>query len=193
MPLTGDRRTVKASLTREGKTMDKLAGPRARHWIMAGLAAFILLTPLVAMQFTSEVDWTLSDFVFAGVMVALVSGAYELAARSRGDFAYRAGALVALAGAFVLIWADGAVGIIGDGDLPFNWAFRAVPLVALLGAAAARFRPRGMALALLATAAVHAIASTVALVAGWDQRGAVFSFILIAPWLLSAALFRRAA
>jgi len=37
--------------------------------VWAVVVALILLIPLVAMQFTSEVNWTLSDFVFAGVLL----------------------------------------------------------------------------------------------------------------------------
>lgn len=35
-------------------------------WAIGGL---MLLTPLVAMQFTSEVNWTGSDFIFAAVLI----------------------------------------------------------------------------------------------------------------------------
>jgi hypothetical protein len=35
-------------------------------------AALVLLLHLVAMQFTSEVNWTVGDFVFPGVIFPLV-------------------------------------------------------------------------------------------------------------------------
>ena len=38
-----------------------------------GMAAVVLLLPLVGMQFTSEVNWTGFDFLVAGVMVGGVS------------------------------------------------------------------------------------------------------------------------
>ena len=34
------------------------------------LAAFILLVPLIAMQFTEEVKWTLTDFIIAGGLLS---------------------------------------------------------------------------------------------------------------------------
>ncbi|HZF44144.1 MAG TPA: hypothetical protein VEZ48_12130, partial [Sphingomonadaceae bacterium] len=62
--------------------------------------------------------------------------------------------------------------------------------VALLGAVMARFRPSGMALAMLAAAAVQAVLSAI----GWfdDPRGGLLSMVFVVPWLVSAALFRAA-
>ena len=63
-----------------------------------GGAVALLLLPLIAMQFTHEVNWTLSDFIFAGVIVAIVGGTFELAVRASGNWAYRAAVALALAG-----------------------------------------------------------------------------------------------
>ena len=35
-----------------------------------GGTALILMVPLLAMQFTNEVDWTLSDFIIMGVLLS---------------------------------------------------------------------------------------------------------------------------
>ena len=48
-----------------------------------GRAVGLILLPLVAMQFTSEVVWTASDFVFAMVMFGGVGLGLELAARTK--------------------------------------------------------------------------------------------------------------
>ena len=58
--------------TGRGNTVRKLV------W---GLAAALWLAPLVAMQFTREVNWTASDFVVFGVMLLLALGAYEVGTR----------------------------------------------------------------------------------------------------------------
>ena len=84
---------------------------RAVVW---GLAAFALLLPLVAMQFTSEVDWDAMDFVVFGLMLLVVCGGYELATRLTGNKAYRLAVGITLLGAFILIWMQLAVGIIGE-------------------------------------------------------------------------------
>ena len=163
--------------------------PRIGPWRIAGwgLAATLLLLPAVAMQFTAEVDWTASDFVFAAVLIGGSGLLLELIARKSPDNAYRAAAGFALLAAFLTIWANGAVGMIGDEDNPYNLLFRAVLVVALLGAVLARFRPRGMALAMVVSGIVYTGIALGGLAT--DPRGAVFSLGFATLWLLSAALF----
>lgn len=158
-----------------------------------GFAAALWLAPLVAMRFTREVDWTASDFVVFGAMLLLALGAYELVARMSPDRFYRAGVGVAVVGGFLLVWANLAVGIIGDGENLANLGFFAVLLVGMAGALLAWFRPAGMARALYATAAANVALSAACLVAGPDPRGAVLSLFFVLFWLASAGLFRQAA
>lgn len=47
----------------------------------------ILSLPLVAMQFTDEVVWILADFLVAGVLLATIGVALELAVRKAGNLA----------------------------------------------------------------------------------------------------------
>jgi len=163
---------------------------RAAPWVVAGL---LLLTPLVAMQFTDEVDWDLPDFVIIGTLMAAVCGAFELAARRTGDWAYRAAVGVAVVTAFLLIWVNLAVGIIGEEAEPANMLYLGVIVVGLLGSVAARGRPAGMAWALAVTAAAQAAVAVLILVAGWGYPAAILTSIFAAAWLASAWLFRKAA
>ena len=167
---------------------------RGSRWSIAvwGTAALLLLLPLVAMQVTDEMDWDLADFVIFGIMLATACGAYELAARRTGSYAYRAAAGVALATAFILVWMNLAVGIIGSEDNPANLMYAGVLAVGIVGALAARFRPLGMARALVATALAQALVAVIALAAGWGFT-LVLTGIFMALWLGSAWLFRRAA
>jgi hypothetical protein len=165
-----------------------------------GMAAVLLLLPLVAMQFTSEVNWTLSDFVFAGAMFGLVGGTYELAIRLSRNYAYRGGVAVALLAAFLLVWINLAVGIIGNEDNPANLIFFAVIAIALTGSIAARFDAIGMARAMTVTAVVQELIAVTVLFVGLgrtDPPGPVGLFALISffafLWIASAALFRKAA
>ena len=170
-----------------------IARPRNR-WSLAiwGTAACLLLIPLVAMQFTSEVDWTGSDFVVMGVLLAIVCGGYELATRLSDSSAYRAGAAVAIGTGFLTIWVNLAVGMLGSEDNPANLLFGGVLLVGVIGALIARFRPQGMAHAVLATALAQAAMTVYALVGGYSEVVLHIGFFIL-PWLLSAALFRKAA
>lgn len=69
----------------------------------------ILLVPLIAMQFTNEVNWTLSDFVIMGSLLLVTGLLVDLAWRTLGK--YRALAIVAVVGLFLWLWAELAVGI----------------------------------------------------------------------------------
>lgn len=75
------------------------------------ITAFILLIPLIAMQFTSEVMWTLSDFVIAGVLIMGTGLVYEFASARITIPAHKLLFGIGLLFIFVLVWADLAVGI----------------------------------------------------------------------------------
>ena len=169
--------------------------------VWAVVVALILLIPLVAMQFTSEVNWTLSDFVFAGVLLFGTGLTYELIARKAGGIAYRAAVGVALAAAFLLVWINGAVGIIGNEGNPANLMYGGVLAVGIIGAMIARFQPHGMARALFATALAQMLVPVIALIV-WrpsldDAPGIVGVFMLnaffVMLFIVSALFFRRAA
>ena len=154
-------------------------------------AALLLLLPLVAMQFTSEVNWGPEDFIFAAVLFGSVGLLFELTVRMSPNRAYRGGVGLALAAAFLIVWANGAVGMIGDEGTAYTMVFYGVIGVALVGAFAALFRPTGMALAMLSAGIAHVAVALGGL--SIDPRGAVVSAVFAALWLLSAALFRRSA
>ena len=112
---------------------------------------------------------------------------------------YRLAIGVALGTVLFLIWAIGALGIIGAGGRP-DRMYAGVLAVCALGTVLARLRPRGMALALLATALAQALVAVLALLAGLQHTaGASVAEILglngmyVALFCLSAWLFRRAA
>jgi len=162
-------------------------------------AVFVLVLPLVAMQVTDQVAWTLADFAFAGVLVVGTGLGYELAARRAEATAYRLAAGVALAAGFLLVWVNGAVGIIGAAGDDANLLYAGVLAVGAVGAVAARFRPRGMSRALFATAGAQALVGAIAVMAGlgspasgpWELLG--LNGFFVALFLGSALLFRRAA
>lgn len=158
-------------------------------WAGAGL---LLLAPLVAMRFTREVAWTPFDFAVFGAMLAIACGTFELAVRSSGDLAFRAGVAVAVATGFFIVWANLAVGIIGDEDNPANLMFGGVLLAAVVGGYVGRFQAAGMARALVATAFVQAAVAVVAQRMG-SVEGFIASGVFTGAWLLSAWLFHKAA
>ena len=104
-------------------------------------AAVILLLPLVAMRYTREVDWTLSDFVVMGALLGGSGLVLELATRKSTSLPYRFGVTVAVAAAFLLVWVNLAVGFLGDEGNPANLMFLGVIGVAVAGSLVARSRP----------------------------------------------------
>jgi hypothetical protein len=169
---------------------------RAIGW---GFLGALLLLPLVAMQFTDEVKWTLSDFVFMGMLFGAVGLGFELVVRKSKSLWYRAGAVLAVLTAFFLVWVNAAVGIIGE-DHPVNLMFPGVVFLGLAGAVVARFEAAGMARAMSVAAAAQALTPAAAWPIAPGMRGELMTprvLILIGAFALllagSALLFRRAA
>ena len=77
------------------------------------IVAILLLIPLIAMQFTEEVNWTPLDFVIAGVLLLGTGLIFELIIRKIKNIRYRIGIAVALLIILILVWAELAVGIFG--------------------------------------------------------------------------------
>jgi Trk-type K+ transport system membrane component len=75
--------------------------------------AFLLLIPLIAMQFTNEVDWKLADFVIMGVLLLGTGLLCELVVRKAKNRKYRAAMIVTILIILFLVWAELAVGIFG--------------------------------------------------------------------------------
>jgi hypothetical protein len=71
----------------------------------------LLLVPLVAMQFTREVAWTVSDFVVAGMLLSGTGLAYVFAARKLVSPRARLATGIVLATVLLVVWAELAVGI----------------------------------------------------------------------------------
>ena len=170
---------------------------RAIGWLM--LAA-LLAVPALAMRFApaSGFNWTASDFVVGGVLLGGVGLAIETAVRTSRHWSYRGGALVAVGTGFLLLWANLAVGLVGNEDNVLNLLFVAVLVVGAAGSALARLRAAGMAKALALTGIAQLAAAAVAL--GATQAGpgrpleiTALAGVFPAAWFFSAWLFRRAA
>lgn len=95
------------------KNQEALSSSKLRIIIILSLTTFILAIPLVAMPFTNEVDWTLSDFIIAGTLLLSTGLAVELVIRNLKTGTRRTLILVIILLALFLIWAELAVGIFG--------------------------------------------------------------------------------
>ena len=84
-----------------------------RLLIIVFIVAILLLIPLIAMQFSTEVLWTTSDFVIAAVLLLSTGLAIEFILRKVKTIKNRiilSGIILAI---LFLIWAELAVGVFG--------------------------------------------------------------------------------
>jgi peptidoglycan/LPS O-acetylase OafA/YrhL len=77
------------------------------------VVAVLLLIPLIAMQFTNEVKWTLLDFVAAAVLLLGTGLMCELVMRNVRKIGHRIAICAVLLIILILIWLELAVGIFG--------------------------------------------------------------------------------
>ena len=82
--------------------------------IILAAISVVLLIPFIAMQFTNEVDWSLYDFMIMGVLLYGTGLLCELVMRKVKSVRNRILICAALVFAFLLIWAELAVGIFGS-------------------------------------------------------------------------------
>ena len=159
----------------------------------------ILLIPLSAMVFKIEGwAWDLADFIIIWVLIAGAVLAYKLVTSKAANSTYRVAVGVALGTGLILLWINGAVGLIGSEDNPANLMYGGVLAVGVIGAVIARLEPLGMARALFATALTQFMVPVIAL-AVWRADfspgvAGVFAlnFFFVLLFAGSALLFRHA-
>lgn len=165
------------------------------------LLPWILLSvPVVAMLL--KVDgwkWGPLDFIIMWILMSGAGFAYAWITRKTVHTAYRVATGLALLTGFVLVWINGAVGIIGSDDNPANLMYGGVLLIGLIGAGIARLRPDGMARVLFAMALAQILVPVIALIVRKHDfaPGVLQVFVLNAGFATlfigSALLFRHAA
>ncbi len=175
--------------------------PNAVSWIRVmrplawGGAGLLLLAPWVAMQFTHEVAWTGSDFLFFGAMLLTACVAFEMATRVARVPSYLLASLIAIGAAFLLLWANLAVGIVDEPRHPANLLFLGVLAIGAVGSGLVRLQARGMACVLAAMAVVQGGAGGIAIRMDTQESPAfvlAFTGLCIVAWCVSTLLFRKA-
>lgn len=131
---------------------------------IALLTIVLLLIPFVAMQFSEEVQWYASDFIFMGALIFGTGLAYEFISKKFANFPYRIGVGIALFASFLLIWMNGAVGIIGSENNPANMMYLGVLLIELFGVIVSRLKPHAMSKAMFTTASAQFLVPIIAFI-----------------------------
>ena len=171
---------------------------RSAAW---GGGAVLFAIPVVAEQVWSEMAWTAGDFVAWAVMLLVALGGFELSMRASPSWAYRFGGFIAMGAAFLLVWVNLAVGVIGSEDNAANLMYGGVLAIGVLGAALVRGRARGLARVMAAMAVATVAAGIAAVVAGWGAgtephwlKAVVGSTLFWGTaWSVAGILFRNAA
>ncbi len=167
---------------------------------VAGVTASILLIPFIAMRFTSEVNWTFSDFLIMGILIFGTGMAYTLISRISDTLSYKLAVGTGIGTGFFLIWSNLAVGLIASENEDINALYFGLIVLGFAGALVARFQAKGMTWVMgsiaagqmgiaafaLATGAQHLPHSSVTEILGVNLFFTVF-------WTASALLFRQAA
>ena len=87
---------------------------QSKRLIIILLISFsLLLIPFLAMQFTNEVNWTITDFIVAGSLLVGTGLICEIIMRKIKNMKFKWGLIVAILIIVILIWIDLAVGIFG--------------------------------------------------------------------------------
>lgn len=159
----------------------------------------LLAIPAAAMLFNVEGwAWSAFDFVVGWLLVAGTVLVYKLLASRCSSRAYRIAAGIAAATGLMLVWINGAVGLIGSEDNPANRMYAGVLVIGAVGAVIARLEPLGMARALFAMAGAQFLVPVAALIL-WrtDFSPGVpqvfgLNFVFVLLFAGSAFLFRQA-
>ena len=131
--------------------------------LVISVTGALLLIPLIAMQFTTEVVWTLSDFLIAGLLLSGTGAAFVFALHKMENNSYRLGAGIALISTLFLVWANLAVGIVGHEGEDINVLYFIIPAIGLVGAFLTRFRSQGLSNTLFVMAIIPLLIAIIAL------------------------------
>ncbi len=84
-----------------------------RYLLIAGIVIALLLIPFIAMQFTSEVNWSLFDFVVAGILLFGTGFLIDMVIRKAKNVQNRYLLIVIILLLLFMVWAELAVGVFG--------------------------------------------------------------------------------
>ncbi|MBH2023370.1 MAG: hypothetical protein I8H78_03080 [Flavobacteriales bacterium] len=75
--------------------------------------AILLCIPLIAMQFTKEVDWSGSDFIIGGILLFGTAAVVDLVLRNVKSQRHRLILTLLVLAVLFLVWVELAVGVFG--------------------------------------------------------------------------------
>ena len=157
----------------------------------------LLAVPLLAMQFTDDVNWRVSDFIMMGSLIFCTGSLLVVALRLGAHIAYRAGMIMAIGASFLMIWVNLAVGLISSGPNAGNLMYGGVTVILIAGIYLSKFKPAGIERAMFATAFSVLLVGVIALLMNMQNLpesstlqiiGVSLFFTL--PYIVAGLLFR---
>lgn len=85
-----------------------------RSTILYSIPFVILSIPLITMQFTKEVNWTLFDFLIMGILLFSTALTIDFVLKKFKTLKFRLILIVGILALLFLVWAELAVGIFGS-------------------------------------------------------------------------------
>lgn len=156
------------------------------HPVLWAVLAGVLAIPLIG-----GAPWTAFDFIVGGALLAMLGIAIEVGLNASRNRTYQLGAIAAALTGFFIVWANVAVGFVGEPDNPYNLLFVGVLAVAIIGTLAARFKAQGMRNAMGATLVAQIVAGLVAM--GQEEAILLLTAMVSLGWAAAALLFAKAA
>ncbi len=167
---------------------------RLNKWRIAGWGSLfaLLMLPALAMQLSSEVRWTESDFAFGAILLGFMGVVVELAVRFARPSPARIGYIIAGLSAFLTFWSNAAVGIIGD-DNSVNDLFFLMVGAAMLAGLVVRFRPSALRwIAVFLALGQYSVGiAALSMMPGHAVEWGFLTFFALL-WLIAAGCFHRA-
>lgn len=168
--------------------------------VVAAITVLILMVPLIAMQFTDDVQWSFSDFVIMGALIFGTGITFKLITRGSSNITFKIAAAFAFGASFLMIWVNLAVGLIGSGPNAGNLMYMVVPAAAVIGALLSNFTPGGMERAMYLATLLLVFVTALAFLANMDEYPGSSARDILAVsgffgmlFIISGLLFRYAA
>lgn len=154
-----------------------------------GGAVALYAVPVVAWLTVDGMLWDEADFAFAAVLIFGSALLVEIGLRLSHDVAYRVGVALAVGASFFTIWANGAVGIIGNENNPLNLMYLAALAAMGLAVLAVRFRAAGLSKVMFAMVAAQFAVAAVAQYHGYFVW--IITLFFVAIWGTASWLFAK--
>ncbi|MBG9378207.1 hypothetical protein I5907_18355 [Panacibacter sp. DH6] len=165
-----------------------------RPLLTAGIITTLLLAiPLIAMQFSTTVNWSLADFIIAAVLIFTTIFTWVFVAGRFTGIAYKLAVAAVIGATFLLVWVNIAVGLIGAGPSAANLMYIAVAGIVTGGAIVTRFTARGMERVMFAACCTIVLIALLQLTGKMYEASGGSAKEVIAVNAFFAALFAAAA